>query len=528
MGNFTTLDTTIFVVYLVAMIAIGIFISVKNKATSSSEYFLAGKSLPWWIIGGSLIASNISAEQMIGMSGSGFALGLGIATYELMAAATLIVVAKFLIPLFLKNNISTMPEFLEQRFDGRVRTGLAIFWLMLFVFVNITSLFFLGGLALKSIIGLPLMYSVIGLALYSATFSIFGGLKAVVWTDVIQVVVLLLGGTLATVAILNSMTDGGGIIAGLKMLVEKAPEKFDMIYTKDVMYTDVETGEQRSAYALLPGLGVLLGGMWIANLYYWGFNQYIIQRALAAKSVDEAQKGMVFAAFMKIFLPFIVVLPGIAAYVLNADLSKADEAFPWVVNNYIGTGLKAIVVAALVAAIGSSLSSIVNSASTIYTLDIHRRIINPNASEDRLVFIGKVFAAISLLVGIFLTPILNNFEQIFQFIQKYTGYFSPGILAIFLFGLFWKRTTTTAALVVVFLSLPLSIIMDKSFTNMPFLDQMGYNFLILSACLVGVSLLGSTSKGLHFNKGTFKTSGTFNLMSLIVFAILTVIYTVFW
>lgn len=510
------------------MMGIGLYIANKDKSETSREYFLAGKSLPWWIIGGSLIASNISAEQMIGMAGSGFALGLGIATYELMAAATLIIVAKFLMPLFLKYDISTLPEFLEHRFDGRVRSGLAVFWLLIFVFVNITSLLFLGGLALNSILGVPLFWAVLGLAIYSATFSVFGGLKAVVWTDVIQVVVLLFGGTVASIMVLNAVSDGEGVMAGVSMLMEKAPEKFDMIFEKGSTFVNIETGETESAYDLLPGIGVLIGGMWIANMYYWGFNQYIIQRALAAKSLKEAQRGVIFAAFIKLFLPFIVVLPGIAAYVLNADIGKADEAFPWVVNNYVGTGLKAIVVAALVAAIGSSLSSIVNSASTIYTLDIHKRLVNKNASEKSLVRIGRIVAGLTLVIGILLTPILNNFGQIFQFIQKYTGFFSPGILAVFLFGLFWKRTTTTAALLTVIVSLPLSWSVDFFFPQMPFINQMGLNFLILAALIIGVSLTGHTDKGLILERKLFKTDWSFNLAAILIVGVLAAIYGVFW
>ena len=530
--DFSQIDLTVFVVYLVAMMGFGVWIARRQKITNSQDYFLASKSLPWWAVGGSLIASNISAEQMIGMAGSGFALGLAISSYELMAAATLLVVAKFLLPLYLKHNIYTMPQFLEQRFDGRVRTGMAIFWVLIFVFVNITSLFYLGGLALENIMGIPLFWGVIGLAIYSATFSIFGGLKAVVWTDVIQVIVLVLGGTIASVMILNAVGGGDGVWAGMKTLFEKAPEKFDMIFTKDVTFTNVETGEQESAYALLPGLGVLIGGMWIANLYYWGFNQYIIQRALASKNIKEAQKGMVFAAFIKVLLPFIVVIPGIAAFVLGADIGKADEAYPWVINNYVSVGFKGVVVAALVAAIGSSLSSMVNSTSTIYTLDIHSKLFDKNASEKRLVRIGQITAAVAILLGIITTPVLKSFGQIFQFIQEYTGFISPAILAVFLFGLFWKKTTTRAALSAVFLAIPLSLGLKFWFGHLPFIDRMGYSFLILSVLIIVISLIderrGIKAKGIDIEEGTFKTSPLFNLGSLIVLGLLAAIYALFW
>lgn len=529
--NFSTLDLSIFLGYLFLMMGFGIWIANREKATNTKDYFLASRSLPWWAVGGSLIASNISAEQMIGMSGSGFAIGLAISTYELMAAATLLVVAKFLLPVFIKNNISTIPEFLEQRFDGRVRTGLAIFWVLLFVFINITSLFYLGSLAMTNIIGIPMMWGIIGLAIYSSTFSIFGGLKAVVWTDVIQVVVLILGGTIASVAILNAVSDGGGVIAGLQELYQRAPEKFDMIFTKDATFTNIETGEQESAYALLPGISVLIGGMWIANLYYWGFNQYIIQRALAAKSIREAQKGMAFAAFLKLFMPFIVVVPGIAAYVLNADIGKADEAYPWVLNNYVGTGFKGIAVAALVAAIGSSISSMVNSTATIYTLDIHKPLFGRNASEEQLVKVGRIASVAAIVIGILMAPLLSNSGQIFQFIQEYTGYISPAILAVFLFGIFWKRTNTQGVLTTIIVAIPLSLGLKAMFPDMPFLDRMGISFLILSAIIVLTALFTSqenSSKAVELEKGIFSTSTVFNLTSIIIIGVLAVIYTLFW
>ena len=530
--HFGTADYVVFCIYLVVVVGFGIWIANREKHQSAQEYFLAGRKLPWWAVGGSLIASNISAEQMIGMAGSGFLIGLAISSYEWMAAITLLVVAKFLIPIYLKENIQTMPQFLEQRFDKSVRTGLAVFWVGLFVFVNIASLFFLGSLALKSILGISVSTAIIGLVLYSATFSIFGGLKAVVWTDVIQVIVLVLGGTFATVMVLDAVSGGMGIWTGLKALLDQAPEKFDMIFAQDVMYTDIETGEVKSAYALLPGLGVLIGGMWIANLYYWGFNQYIIQRALAAKDVKEAQKGIVFAAFIKILMPFIVVIPGIAAYVLAADLGKADEAYPWVINNYVTTGFKGLVVAAIVAAIGSSISSMVNSTSTIYTLDIHRHYFAQNASETKLVFVGKLAATITLLTGALIAPALSSFDQIFQYIQKYTGFISPGVLAIFLLGIFWKKTTTRGAMSAVFLAIPLSLLLDIVLPHMAFLHKMGISFLILSGLIVIVSLIDGKStnsvKAIDLPKGIFKTTPQFNVMALIVMVIIAAIYARFW
>lgn len=521
--NFSTLDLGVFTVYILGIAAVGIWLSLKDKQTKAEDYFLASKSLPWWAVGGSLIASNISAEQFIGMSGSGYVVGIAIASYELMAALTLIVVAKFFLPIFLKKNIYTMPQFLEQRFDGRVKTGMAIFWVLLFVFVNITTVLYLGGLALQTIMGIKMIYGIIGLAVLAATFSVLGGLKTVVWTDVIQVIVLLFGGLLATFLVLSSM--GGNVFDGFAMLMEKAPEKFDMILDRS-----------NAEFKNLPGIGVLIGGMWIANLYYWGNNQYIIQRALAAKNLKEAQKGTIFAAFLKILLPFIVVIPGIAAFVLQADIVKPDEAYPWVLNNYVSTGYKGLVFAALIAAIGSSLSSMVNSASTIFTLDIYKlvakkRIKRAKSEDKHLVYIGKTASAGALVLGVIVAPLLGNLDQAFQYIQEYTGFISPGVVAIFLFGLFWKRTSANAAFVAVLISIPLSAALKYFTPDIPFLDRMGINFLILSAIIILISLFENKlndTKAIHFEKGLFKTDAVFNYSAIIICGLLALIYALFW
>lgn len=536
--SFSTTDYIVFIGWIIFMMGFGLWISMRGKQNTTQDYFLASKSLPWWAVGGSLIASNISAEQFIGMSGSGYVVGLAIASYELMAAATLIIVAKFFLPVFLKKGIYTMPQFLEQRFDHRVRTGLAIFWVLLFVFVNITSVLYLGGLALQTILGIKMIYGVIGLAIFASTFSIFGGLKAVVWTDVVQVVVLIFGGLLASYMVLDAL--GGGFFEGLALLVEEAPEKFDMILSK-----------AHPEYMNLPGLSVLIGGMWIANIYYWGTNQYIIQRALAAKNLKSAQTGTAFAAFLKILLPLIVVIPGIAAFVLQADISKPDEAYPWVLSNYVTTGFKGLAFAALIAAIGSSLSSMVNSASTIFTLDIYRPFftsfkrddvqdVSPeeggpaslsDIQEKHLVRVGKIAAGGALLLGIIVAPLLGNLDQAFQYIQEYTGFISPGIVAVFLLGLFWKRTSTNAALVAVIIAIPLSAGFKFLAPGLPFIDRMGICFLIIAGVMVAISLMenkGPDRKGIFLEKGLFKTGPIFNFAALAIVGLLAVIYAVFW
>jgi SSS family solute:Na+ symporter len=505
----STADLSFFIGYICIMVGFGIWISRRNGGNQTTkDYFLASKSLPWWAVGGSLIASNISTEQILGMNGSGFAIGLAISAYELMAAITLIIVAKFFLPVFLKEGIYTMPQFLEKRYDGRVRTIMAFIWVALIIFINITSIFYLGGLAIESITGWPLMYGIIGLALYSATFSIFGGLKAVVWTDVVQVVVLVIGGLVASYMVVT-FVGGGGYIAGLKQLFVEAPGKFDMIFDKASTYMDIQTGETKSSFDLLPGISVLIGGMWIANLYYWGNNQYIIQRALASKSLKEAQRGVAFAAILKIFMPLIVVIPGIAAYVILQDpiaygfegegISKADEAFPWVLNNFVQDGLKGLVFAALVAAIGSSISSMVNSVSTMFTLDIYRPLFTNDSSNTEdlgdnkdLVKIGKITSAVCLVIGVLIAPFLGSLEQVIQFIQEFTGFLSPGVLVVFILGMFWKRAEANAALIVVLSSIPLSFLLkfldSSEILPMPFLNRMALSFLILTTMMVGFSL----------------------------------------
>lgn len=532
--GFSTIDYIFFIGYIVLVAFIGLYISRRKGGNeTTTDYFLAGKSLPWWIIGGSLIASNISAEQFIGMSGDGFRFGLAIATYEFMAAATLLIVAWLLIPVFLKNNIYTMPQFIERRFGPHVKTGLAIFWLLIIVFVNVTTVLYLGALTLENTIGLNMVYGVLGLALYSATFSIFGGLKTVVWTDLIQVFFLVAGRLATTYFALEAYSGGTGFFGGLSQLYHDVGDRFNMILFKgEVMYKN-DDGVLKDAWEQLPGLSVLIGGMWIANLYYWGTNQYIIQRALAAKNLKEARNGIAFAAAMKLILPLIVVIPGIVAYAMNANVDKGDQVYSFVLNEFIGTGFKGICFAAVIAAVGSSISSMVNSASTIFTLDLYKEFYGKGKSEGQLVTVGKIAAAATLLIGVIIAPQFKALDSAFQFIQQYTGYFSPGILVIFLFGMFWKRTSAPAAMAVVMLSLPLSFGLDQAYDNsvLPFLDKMGISFIILSIIVVAISLMTNKDddkKAINFEKGLFKTNQAFNVASIFVVGALIAIYTVFW
>ena len=390
-GGFELLDYIIFFGYAFLILGVGLWVSKEKdgKQKNAEDYFLASKSLPWWAIGASLIAANISAEQFIGMSGSGYALGLAIASYEWMAALTLIVVGKYFLPIFIEKGLYTIPEFVEKRYSTNLKTILAVFWIGLYVFVNLASVLYLGSLALETIMGIPMSYGVLGLALFAAAYSLYGGLSAVAWTDVIQVIFLILGGLVTTYLAVNSVSDGNGFFMGMKNIYNAAPEKFAMILEPS-----------NPEYKNLPGIGVLVGGMWVANLYYWGFNQYIIQRTLAAKSLKESQKGILLAAVIKLILPIIVVIPGIAAYVMIKDTTmyesfKPDNAYPWLLQ-LLPNGLKGLAFAALTAAIVSSLASMLNSTSTIFTMDIYKQYIRPNANDKEKVNTCRISAAIAL------------------------------------------------------------------------------------------------------------------------------------
>ncbi len=542
------LDLIVFVGYCLLIIGMGLFVSREKKGhvKNSSDYFLASKALPWWAVGASLIASNISAEQFIGMSGSGFAMGLAISTYEWMAAATLLVVAIFFLPIYIKKGIYTMPGFLLDRYDTRVRTTMAIFWLLLYVFVNLTSVLYLGALSLNTILDVPMVYGILGLATFAMIYSIYGGLKAVAWTDVVQVVFLIAGG-LATTYIALQMVGSGDAWDGLNLLRKEVPGHFSMIFSRGEMMIPDGSGGVKDAYLDLPGISVLVGGMWITNLSYWGFNQYITQRALAAKNLDEAQKGMIFAGFLKLLMPLIVVIPGIAAYVIVKNgidvgfiesmkdpvtgLLKSDRAYPTLLQ-LLPVGLKGLAFAALTAAIVSSLASMANSTSTIFTMDIYQKYFNKSASETKQVRVGRITAVIAFIVAAIVAPALGQLDQAFQFIQEYTGFISPGVFAIFFFGVFWKKTTSNAALVGAALSIPLSVVLKIGMPDLPFLDRMGVVFLILATLMIIISLYEGKGKdhpnSIEINKELFKTSASFKIGAFLIAGITAALYIVFW
>ncbi|MEA3504052.1 MAG: sodium/sugar symporter [Bacteroidota bacterium] len=538
MVGFSTIDTIVFIAYGLLIVGTGLWVSRKKKGheRDSSDYFLASKSLPWWAIGASLIASNISAEQFIGMSGSGYAIGLAIASYEWMAALTLIIVGKYFLPVFLKKEIYTMPQFLEERYDRRVRTAMATFWLLVYVFVNLTSVLYLGALALNTILGVSMFYGLIGLAAFAAIYSIYGGLKAVAWTDVIQVVFLIGGGLITTWLALDAVSGGNGPLQGFAELMQKAPEKFDMILEKGNMMIPDGSGGMKDAYLDLPGISVLIGGMWIANLSYWGFNQYIIQRGLAAKNIREAQRGVIFAGYLKILIPLIVVIPGIAAFVLTQDagtvIEPSDKAYPWLLHNFVPSGIKGLAFAALTAAIVSSLASMLNSTATIFTMDIYKTFINKQSSEKNMVFVGRTTSFVALVIAVLVAkPLLGDLDQAFQYIQEFTGMVTPGVTIIFMAGLFWKRMTTNAALTVAILTIPLSWVFKVLTPALPFLDRMGLVALILLVLGVAISLFESKEphpKAVKVTPRLFSTGRVFNIGAIGIMLILAFLYAFYW
>lgn len=543
MNHLQALDYFVFLIYFVVVASYGYYIYQRKRSviTNSKDFFLAEGSLTWWAIGASLIASNISAEHFIGMSGSGFALGLAISTYEWMSAATLIIVALFFIPVYLKNRIYTMPQFLKQRYNATVSTIMAVFWLLVYVFVNLTSIIYLGALAISSVSGIDFGLCITGLAVFAVVVTL-GGMKVIGYTDVIQVFVLIAGGLVTTYLALNMVSNhfgyGDNVWKGLALIREKADTHFHMIFPPSHPY-----------YKDLPGLSVLIGGMWVNNLSYWGCNQYITQRALGA-DLKTARSGILFAAFLKLLIPVIAVLPGITAFVLYqqgvfnhemldaSGVVKPDHAYPTLLN-LLPPGVKGMAFAALTAAIVASLAGKANSISTIFSLDIYRQYFNKNASEKHLVRTGRVAVIISMVIASLVAPALRNLDQAYQFIQEYVGFIAPGVLAIFLMGFCWKRTTSTAALLGAALTIPLSTVLkflpmwtDGLFPDFAFLNRMSIVFVFLIVLMTVVTLLDVNSKYqervLIIDNSMFKPSTAFVVGSVLIIGILTALYTVFW
>jgi solute:Na+ symporter, SSS family len=543
MRQLSFLDYSVFSLYLVLVSAYGYFIyhRKKSKLVDSKDFFLAEGSLTWWAIGASLIASNISAEHFIGMSGSGFALGLAISTYEWMSAGTLIIVAVFFIPVYLKNKIYTMPQFLSQRYNGTVSILMAIFWLLVYVFVNLASILYLGAIAISSISGISFEWCIAGLAIFAMIVTL-GGMKVIGYTDVIQVAVLIIGGLATTYLALTMVSAhfgfGEDFLKGLSLIKERAPSHFHMIFNPSHEF-----------YRDLPGLSVLIGGMWVNNLSYWGCNQYIVQRALGA-DLQTARSGILFAAFLKLLIPVIAVLPGIAAYVLfkeglfETEMTNAagqvrpDQAYPTLLN-LLPSGLKGLAFAALTAAVVASLAGKVNSISTIFSLDIYKKLFRPDAPEKQIVLAGRLTVIVSMVLACLVAPALKTLDQAYQFIQEYVGFIAPGVLAIFVLGLFWKKTSGLAGMLGAVLTIPLSALLkflpswtQGSFPDYPFLDRMSIVFVSLILLMVIVSLIRPNPQHkvsvIKIDTSMFRVTRWFAVGSVVIVGILVALYTVFW
>lgn len=464
--NFSTFDLTAFITYFVVVAVVAVVASRREK--EAADYFLAGRNLPWWLIGISLIASNISTEQLVGQAGQGADFGLAVAAYEWMSAITLVIVARWFLPAFLANRVTTMPEYLERRFDVRSRSWLAVYMLLAYTFVAMATVLYSGGLALETMFGLPLWWGVTILAVFAGGYTAYGGLKAVVWSDLIQGTMLLLGGALTAWLGLKA-------VGGWGTLREEAGDKFHMVLPLD--------------HPELPWFAIFFGGLWIANLFYWGCNQFITQRALGARNLRQGRYGIVFAAYLKLLIPFIAVVPGIMAYVLYADeLTRPDMAYPVLIANLLPSGLTGLMLAALIAAIMSSLDSMLNSTATIFTIDLYQRHLRPAASQSRLIAVGRLSTVVFLLMAWAWAPFLVSFERIFSYIQEFWGLITPGVAVVFLSGLFWKKATARGAAWVMGLTLPVTIGIKALTPKAAFLDQMWLAGIALFVLLAVLSL----------------------------------------
>ena len=504
-----SIDYVILFTYLIMLVSLGVFLSFNRETKNTNDYFLAGNTLTWWAVGASLIAANISAEQLIGMAGTAYADGIAIAAYEIMAAIALLLIGKFLLPIMMEQRIFTMPQFLRKRYNSGVGLAFSILWLFLYIFINLTTVAWLGALAIEQIMGLQgliiemgffhisaRIIIIIALFAIAGLYSIHGGMTSVAWTDVMQVVFIIGGGLATAYYALGAVAgDDGSISEGFQKLCNFA---IDREYAKDAhFHLIIQESHNASAYDNVPGIAAIVGGLWLTNLCYWGFNQYITQKGLAAYSIHEAQKGFLFAGMLKILMPFIVLIPGICAFYitqygdtnLQDAIKVSDEAYPWFIKNFMPTGIKGLAFVALAAAVISSLASMLNSTSTIFTIDIYRKYINPEASDRKLVVMGRTAAILALIIALIsAAPLLGELDQAFQYIQEYSAFLYPGIAIVFGLGLLWKRASGTAAIWITILTIPLGILFKFIFPNVPFQFRAGYVFMILLILFVTISL----------------------------------------
>lgn len=557
-SGFRTIDFLILIFYLVVLVGLGLFLSrsKSGKEKTANDYFLAGNTLTWWAVGASLIAANISAEQFIGMSGTGFRDGIAIAAYEVMAAVTLVVIGKFLLPVMLDRKIFTIPQFLRERYNDGVGLAFSILWLFLYVFVNLTSVAWLGAIAIEQILGLQgtaveifgmtvSMRMVIILLLFviAGVYSIYGGLASVAWTDVMQVTFLVGGGLITAYVALSEMgkvfgTDAIGALSRVYADMTTGAHACDVHF-----HLVIQESHNAGAFANVPGIAAVVGGVWLTNLGYWGFNQYIIQKGLAAKSIDEAKKGLIFAGFLKILIPFIVVLPGICAYYIMQDpqafegmklagkINVADDAYPWLIRNFTPTGIKGLSFAALAAAIISSLASMFNSTSTLFTMDIYKKYINTEANDKSLVNVGRIVSVVAAVIALIaVKPLLGGLDQAFQYIQEYSGFIYPGIIVVFGLGLLWKRASSVAAVWTAIITIPMGVLFKVVMPDVAFQFRAGYIFIILLVFFVIISYFSKLTESVELPSEAdrkqmlrwAKILGCAGLMMIIAAAIVTV------
>lgn len=465
----SALDLAAFVAFFAVVIGISLYKSRQER--SSEDYFLAGRGLGLWLIGFSLIASNISTEHFVGMAGAGFGeAGLAIASYEWIAAITLVFVALVLLPRFLRCGIYTIPEFLEYRYSVAARSLMAAFMMIMYVAVGLASILYSGALGLTTIFDLDLTLAVWLIGLIAGAYTIYGGLKAVVWTDLFQGGALLIGGLVVLGLGLHA-------VGGLDAFLARNADKLHMVMPAD--HPDI------------PWTALLLG-IWIPNVFYWGLNQFITQRTLGAKSVAEGQKGIMLAASIKLIIPFIIIFPGIMAFQLYADqIANGDQAYPTLIREILPVGLRGIMFAALFGAVLSSLDSMLNSASTIFTIDLYKRHLRPETSPARLVTTGRIATGVFVLLACLIAPWLADpgFGGIFEYIQKFQGFISPGIVAVFLFGLVARRAPPFVAIVGMLLNIVVYGFLLWRYPEIAFLNHMAITFVVILSVMAFLTAL---------------------------------------
>jgi len=507
--NLSIIDISSFILFIAFVIGISIYAS--RKEDTSEDYFLAGRNLTWWLIGFSLIASNISTEHFVGMAGRGYELGLAIASYEWMAAITLVIVAFIFLPRFLKSGIYTIPEFLEYRYNQTARSIMAFFMMIAYIFVALASVLYSGALALKSIFDINLIFGVWLIAILAGAYTIYGGLKAVVWSDLIQGIALLLGGLLITII-------GFVKIGGINKFLELGADKLHTVLPWN--------------HPEMPWIAVFIGGLWIPNLFYWGLNQFISQRTLGAKSLKEGQKGIILAAFIKLLIPIIIVFPGIMAYELFANsIPQADQAYPIMIQKVLPAGLKGIMFAALFGAVMSSLDSMLNSASTIFTIDIYKKFINKEANNKRLVKIGRISTAAFVIIGGLWAPAIASFGSVFKYIQMIWGFISPGIVASFLFGIIIKKAPPIASIGAMILGIPIYGACLYFMPETAFLHHMAITFIILIIYMSIVTYIKPLKNEKRLpvnNKIDLQSSKSIKIGGMIVILLTIILYIIFW